>query len=153
MEEGAKQVDDLLTKYKDSDIPGVGPLGRYSVGDEAVRMQNTMQIPMTILLKAYSGGAVTDAEFERMEKVFGMNWKSTDDDFRQAWKLLKDRVEASKRNIVKGYKPDVYKSYMGNTNAEEKLNSLQDDADWMNSDPSTWTEEQMDQFEQANGEL
>jgi hypothetical protein len=53
-------VEDLIGKYvyKGKDIPGVGPIGKYSFGKEAKEVESTLASLQNIVLKDRSGAAV-----------------------------------------------------------------------------------------------
>jgi hypothetical protein len=109
---GVEQVDAALAKYEGQDLPGVGQLGRYSIGSEAREFRGILQPIENILLKARSGAAVTESEYERLRKeLLGEGAFANDADFRRAWSFLKDRMAAKEIEIEAGYDPEVVDEY------------------------------------------
>lgn len=107
-EKSISQVDKLLEKYPSGDIPGVGPLGRWSQGERAREIRGTQAAISNILLRARSGAAVTEPEFERFSKeLLGDGWLKNDTDFRRSWADLKARISEKKENIMRGYDPEI----------------------------------------------
>lgn len=88
---------DYLFKQLDKSIPGgiygEGGISGFGFGtkplralwktDEANRIRPTLQALVNKILKAQSGAAVTDQEFDRLQTEFGINTTGTVEEFRQ----------------------------------------------------------------------
>lgn len=112
------ELNKTLADYRDpesgmlkGDLPGTGPLGRFSIGDEARNIQRMRQQASNILLKARSGAAVTEPEFDRFKKEFAGTMVSTDQDFLDAWDDFQATVAAKRRNIEQGIPKEARIAY------------------------------------------
>ena len=112
----ANALDATITKYaKVRDMPGVGPadaamppLLRSSEGNK-VRAQ--IQAVANDLLKLYSGGAVTANEAERRATEMMASGQFTETDLRNAWPLVKGRIDAATQNARGGFSPEALSTY------------------------------------------
>lgn len=111
IKKGISQVDEALAPYGEGNLPGFG-LGKYSPSQEARALRGKLQPIENILLKARSGAAVTDQEYERFRKeLLGEGVLASDADFRRAWADLKSRVEAMEQGIYQAYDPAIVEIY------------------------------------------
>ena len=111
----------------DGDIPGVGGISNVSgaslfgvnVGSPARLLlseegKNVRQLADNVknaLLKARSGGAVTDNEASRLTQELGQGLFSTDNDFRRGLKNIKDIFRDKVALIESGSDPDILADY------------------------------------------
>ncbi len=110
-------VDEALKPYAGKNLPGFGS-GKYDPSDEARALRGKLSGVENVLLKARSGAAVTEPEYERFRKeLLGEGILATDADFRRSWADLKAKIAAAEDGIVRGYDPDVVALYYGRTGA------------------------------------
>lgn len=137
MESYITDADKILGQYDGKDLPGIGFMdfsSKYS--QEGSSTRQAVQAVQNALLKALSGAAVTQSEFERLEKqMFGP--LATEESFRQGWAGLKAAVAAKRMNIEKSYDPLVIEAYnahekgslLGGGGAEESVSKNPEDYD------------------------
>lgn len=116
MNKGIDIVDQALVKYEGENLPGFGA-GKFSPSDEARALRGKLSGIENVLLKARSGAAVTDQEYERFRKeLLGEGWLASDADFRRSWADLKAKIVAAEEGILWGY-PELQEAYYGGGSA------------------------------------
>jgi hypothetical protein len=112
----ANALDATITKYnKVRDMPGVGmadaampPLFRTAEGN---KVRAEIQAVANDLLKLYSGGAVTANEAERRATEMMASGQFNETDLRNAWPLVKGRINAAVQNARAGFSPAAVSAY------------------------------------------
>ena len=105
-------VNTALAEYgPDADLPGIGA-GKYWKGEEARDFRNKLAPIENILLKARSGAAVTEQEYQRFRReLLGEGVFASDKNFRDAWARLQNQIAAKEKSIYQGYDPAVVDYY------------------------------------------
>jgi len=110
-----QSAEALIEEYSGRDIPGIG-FGGLAVTEAASYAQSVKQALMNVILKARSGAAVTETEFDRLQtEVAGVKAKYlgiiTDKDFKKWVKALRDIQNREIDAIFGGYRPEVKQAY------------------------------------------
>jgi hypothetical protein len=114
LEQGVGDVNKVLAPYEGKNIPGIFP-GRgfvpgLAMGEEGRTVNTAIQGVRNILLKARSGGAVTEDEGKRLEdELFGVG--ATDKSFREGWQFLQNKISAQRNSLDAGAGQDIVDSY------------------------------------------
>lgn len=114
--QAARDVDEMLTRYGDRSIPGVGytaMLPGVALSKEGTVNRARVQAVANALLKAQSGAAVTLSESERFAAEMLANGKYSEAEFRAAWPQLLARINAGIGNLEAGFRPEVLDTYRG----------------------------------------
>lgn len=110
----AGALDQTISKYEQG-IPGVGPVSsRIPVllqGPEGNKVRSQIQAVSNDLLRLYSGGAVTANEAERRATEMMAAGNFSAEDLRNAWPLVRGRINAAIRNVRAGYDPETVSIY------------------------------------------
>jgi hypothetical protein len=119
-------VEDLIGKYvsKGKDIPGIGPLGRYSYGKDAKEVESTLASLQNIILKDRSGAAVTVPEFERLKKELSTTYYNQDEDLVKSLVRLRQVVNQHLTSQLGGFNPEDVDSYIKSGGVEIKPSPL-----------------------------
>ena len=119
-------VEDLIGKYvsKGKDIPGIGPLGRYSYGKEAKEVESTLASLQNIVLKDRSGAAVTIPELERLKKELSTTYYNTDEDLVKSLVRFRQIVNQHLTSQLGGFKPEDVDLYVKSGGVEIKPSPL-----------------------------
>jgi hypothetical protein len=110
----ANALDSTIRQYRGKDIPGVGATGLLPpllTTAEGKLVRSKVQGVSNDLLKLYSGGAVTLNEAERRAVEMMASGTFTDDDLRNAWPLVKGRIDAAVANVRGGFSPEAIDTY------------------------------------------
>lgn len=116
-------ANDLLKKYEDGSIPGLGVfegskhIPEFLRGPEANNVRSSLQAVTNDLLNLYSGLAVTLPEAERRELEQMQGGKFTDIDFKNAWPRIVNRYNSVIGNLRAGQKEEVLREYQGRPGA------------------------------------
>jgi len=120
----------------DSDIPGVGLTGvaaslplvggvfETMLSDEGKEVRQLVSSVRNAVLKARSGGAVSDGEAARLLEEIGLGPNKTDEQLRIGLRLVRDTLKSKLQNIEAGADPDAlseYRSRKGSISSEEEL--------------------------------
>lgn len=116
-------ANDLMRKYEQTDIPGLGLVSGSSKvpnmfrSEEANNVRSTLQAVSNDLLNLYSGLAVTLPEAERreLEEMRGGNFSSQD--FKNSWPRVVARYNSVVGNLRAGANADVLKEYQSRPGA------------------------------------
>ena len=113
----------------DGDIPGIGgaanavgikdpifglPVGKVftpALSEEGKNVRQLVANVRNALLKARSGGAVTDPEAERFMEELGQGLINTDEDLRRGLRIVKDNIRANLEIIESGTDPDILNEF------------------------------------------
>jgi hypothetical protein len=119
-------VEDLIGKYvyKGKDIPGVGPIGKYSFGKEAKEVESTLASLQNIVLKDRSGAAVTIPELERLKKELSTTYYNTDEDLVKSLIRFRQIVNQHLTSQLGGFKPEDVDAYVKSGGVEIKPSPL-----------------------------
>jgi len=119
-------VEDLIGKYvyKGKDIPGVGPIGRYSYGKDAKEVESTLASLQNIVLKDRSGAAVTVPELERLKKELSTSYYNTDEDLVKSLVRFREIVNQHLTSQLAGFKPEDVSAYIKSGGVEIKPSPL-----------------------------
>ena len=112
----ANALDATITKYAGArDMPGVGLVDSnkpaWLQSEEGKRVRSQIQAVANDLLKLYSGGAVTSNEAERRATEMMASGAFNENDLRNAWPLVKGRIDAAVQNVKGGFSPDAISTY------------------------------------------
>ena len=122
LQQSTKDLNAMLARYPEGkNIPGVGGLANIPVigpglarltgGESAKDNQSIVASVRNALLKARSGGAVTDSEATRMMEELQTAVGSGDEDFRKAATRISKTLDARVANLFAGQRPDVVDEY------------------------------------------
>jgi hypothetical protein len=121
LQQSTKDLKAMLARYEGKNIPGVGGianvpfigpgLARLTGGDEGRENQSIVASVRNALLKARSGGAVTDSEATRMMEELQTAIGSGDEDFRKAATRISNTLDARVANLFAGQRPEVVDEY------------------------------------------
>ena len=119
-------VEDLIGKYvsKGKDIPGIGPLGRYSYGKDAKEVESTLASLQNIILKDRSGAAVTVPEFERLKKELSTTYYNQDEDLVKSLVRLRQVVNQHLTSQLGGFNAEDVDAYIKSGGVEIKPSPL-----------------------------
>ena len=108
------KVEDLLNKYvsKEKDIPGMGPLGQFSYGEEAKEIRSTLASLQNITLKDRSGAAVTVPEFERLKQELSTRYYNTDADLIKSLIRFREIANQHLASQLGGFKKEDIDAYV-----------------------------------------
>jgi hypothetical protein len=114
LRKGINDANKVLSTYEGKGIPGVFPgmgmVPNIMKGEEGRKVTTALQGVKNVLLRARSGAAVTEQEYERLQdEMFGAG--ATDQSFREAWQYLQNKVEAAESSLAGAYGPDVVNRY------------------------------------------
>lgn len=116
-------ANDMLKKYTDKDIPGLGVVvgSKYVPGplrtEEAKNVRSSLQAVTNDLLNLYSGLAVTLPESERRELEEMRNGQFTSKDFKNAWPRIVARYNTVLGNMRASASPAVLERYQSRPGA------------------------------------
>jgi hypothetical protein len=119
-------VENLIGKYvnQGKDIPGIGPLGRYSYGKDAKEVESTLASLQNIVLKDRSGAAVTVPELERLKKELSTTYYNTDEDLVKSLVRFREIVNQHLTSQLGGFKPEDVSAYVQSGGVEIKPSPL-----------------------------
>lgn len=112
----ASALDATITKYSGArDMPGVGMVDAnkpaWLQSEEGKRVRSQIQAVSNDLLKLYSGGAVTANESERRATEMMASGAFNEADLRNAWPLVKGRIDTAIQNVKGGFSPEAIGTY------------------------------------------
>jgi hypothetical protein len=116
-------ANELLKKYEDTDIPGIGTfvgskkIPEFMRSEEANNMRSALVAVTNDLLNLYSGLAVTLPEAERRELEEMRGGKFSDKDFKNAWPRIVNRYNSVVGNLKASGSPEVIKEYQSRPGA------------------------------------
>jgi hypothetical protein len=115
LEQSVSNFERSLTQYQGKPLPGFGyvegALPDAVVGDEGRRLRQDYAAIRNALLKARSGGAVTEGEARRLLQELGEGFGRPDDLVRRGVSNLRRVIEARKSNLAAGAPDDVIREY------------------------------------------
>lgn len=112
----ANALDATIQKYSGvRDMPGVGMIDankpNWIQSTEGNKVRSQIQAVANDLLKLYSGGAVTANEAERRATEMMASGTFNETDLRNAWPLVKGRINAAVANARGGFSPEAISTY------------------------------------------
>lgn len=105
-----QKVQDLLDKYGDKPIPGLGYVGSlpgFMLSKEGNVNRATIKAFANAMLRNQAGLSQTLSETENANLEILANGKFTEKEFRAVWPNLRDKVGASVLNVSSGFMPEA----------------------------------------------
>lgn len=111
------QVENALEPYVKNgkvvkDIPGLGPLGRWSIGEDARNMKAIVGTLTNMQLKDQSGATVTNPEFERYKQQIALGAFNSDQDFVNTVRRMRDIANAHLASQLSGHQQEDIDAYV-----------------------------------------
>lgn len=112
------QIKSIVAKYPPGQLPGYGIVEgmkpMWALSQDGQQLRQAVQQLSNINLKARSGAAVTQQEFERFKQELGTSSMVPESRLRQGIDQMQNLVEAQKRNYVAGAPRDTVATYEAN---------------------------------------
>jgi hypothetical protein len=115
LEQSVSNLERSIAQYQGKPLPGFGrvegALPDAVVNDEARQLRQDYAAVRNALLKARSGGAVTEGEANRLLQELGEGFGRPDDLVRRGVSNLRRVIDARKSNLAAGASDDVIREY------------------------------------------
>lgn len=105
-----QQVQDMLDKYGDKSIPGLGYVGKLPgvlLTKEGNLNRATVKSFVNAIMREHAGLSQTISEQANVNLETMADGNFTEKEFRKVWPFLRDRANSSMNNFRAGYAPDV----------------------------------------------
>lgn len=105
-----QQVQDMLDKYGEKSIPGIGYVGKLPgalLTNEGNLNRATVKSFVNAIMREHAGLSQTISEQTNVNLETMADGNFTEKEFRKVWPFLRDRANASMNNFRAGFAPEV----------------------------------------------
>lgn len=109
-----ENVEKMIQSYGDKGIPGVGFLqNKLQLSEEGRQNHATVMQMVNMLLKSQAGTAVSGPEEARQLRALMIGPNASEEGFKKAFEMIKDRYTQVVNNVVSPVNPRVQDAYFG----------------------------------------